>query len=135
MGGKLYPEFNHVNNFLAFVIRGVFTPAVRRPGERKIIIPVKLDKELAERIARMALQIIIPVKLDKELAERIARMALRLAEGKSTVMRMAMRIGLQKMEAEEPPAPLPPPPPPATLPRAKNFYPKGSAGGFNLNES
>lgn len=40
----------------------------------------------------------IPVQLDEPLRDRIAAASERLGEPKSTVMRMAMRIGLQALE-------------------------------------
>jgi len=40
----------------------------------------------------------IPVLLDKELRFRIEQMAERMGEPKSTVMRIAMRIGLENLE-------------------------------------
>jgi hypothetical protein len=40
----------------------------------------------------------IPVKLDGPLLERIDAMASKIGEAKSTVMRMAMRIGLDGLE-------------------------------------
>lgn len=41
----------------------------------------------------------IPVKLDEELLKRIEQMAERMGEAKSTVMRIAMRVGLENLEA------------------------------------
>ncbi|MDD5350913.1 MAG: hypothetical protein PHQ12_11945 [Chthoniobacteraceae bacterium] len=40
----------------------------------------------------------IPVKLDEPLLERIAAMSERMGEAQSTVMRIAMRIGLEHLE-------------------------------------
>ena len=40
----------------------------------------------------------IPVQLDKALRDRIERLSERLGEAKSTVMRIAMRVGLDQLE-------------------------------------
>jgi hypothetical protein len=40
----------------------------------------------------------IPVLLDKPLRDRIAALSERLGEGKSVVMRIAMRVGLDSLE-------------------------------------
>jgi len=40
----------------------------------------------------------IPVVLDQALRERIDAMSLRMGEPKSTVMRLAMRLGLESLE-------------------------------------
>jgi metal-responsive CopG/Arc/MetJ family transcriptional regulator len=40
----------------------------------------------------------IPVKLDKNLLQRIDEMAIRMGEARSTVMRIAMRMGLEGLE-------------------------------------
>lgn len=40
----------------------------------------------------------IPVKLDAALLKRIEEVALRMGEAKSTVMRIAMRIGLEGLD-------------------------------------
>lgn len=41
----------------------------------------------------------IPILLDKALRDRIEKMSGRMGEAKSTVMRMAMRLGLETLEA------------------------------------
>lgn len=41
----------------------------------------------------------IPVKLDAELLQRIEDMAKKMGEAKSTVMRIAMRVGLENLES------------------------------------
>ena len=40
----------------------------------------------------------IPVKLSDDLLLRIDQMAARLGEGRSTIMRIAMKIGLENLE-------------------------------------
>jgi metal-responsive CopG/Arc/MetJ family transcriptional regulator len=40
----------------------------------------------------------IPVKLDKELLTRLDEISKRIGEPRSTVMRMAMRLGLEALE-------------------------------------
>jgi len=60
----------------------------------------------------------IPVKLDEELLKRIEEMSVRMGEAKSTVMRIAMRLGLDGLEKtfSDPPLPErgPIPSPPST---------------------
>lgn len=41
----------------------------------------------------------IPVKVDQRLLDRITEISERMGEAKSTVMRMAMRLGLDTLEA------------------------------------
>lgn len=52
----------------------------------------------------------IPVKLDKPLLDRIEALAARMGEAKSTVMRIAMRVGLDQLEKIFTAAPGPMPP-------------------------
>jgi hypothetical protein len=49
----------------------------------------------------------IPVKLDDELLKRVERMSQQMGEAKSTVMRIAMRLGMDGLEKTfaEPPKP------------------------------
>jgi hypothetical protein len=51
---------------------------------------------------------IVPVKLDPELAARVAALAQEIGEAQSTVMRFAMRIGLRYLEEAHKPKPIKP---------------------------
>ena len=47
---------------------------------------------------RLKMPKIIPIALDKPLLDRIEAMSIKLGEAKSVIMRMAMRIGLDRLE-------------------------------------